>query len=57
MQEHAVNCSVIADGGQYLNLEEVYGEVPLGSSRIREIVSRINLFEEKVKDNGPDSTE
>ena len=56
-QEHAVNCPVIADGGQYLNLKEVYGQVPHRSSTIREIVSRITMFEEKIKNNGPDSVD
>ena len=54
-QEHAVNCPEVAEGGQYLNLAELYGEVPPASSRVREIVSRIVLFEEKIKDNSPGS--
>ena len=49
-QEHAVNCPEVAEGGQYLNMAELYGEVPLASARVREIVSRIVLFEEKVRD-------
>ena len=47
-QEHAINCPEIVDGGEFLNLNSVYGDVPLEDIKIREIVSRFVLFEEKL---------
>ena len=47
-QEHAINCPIIASGCELLSLQDVYGTVPLGEKRIRDIASRWMLFEEKV---------
>ena len=47
-QEHAINCPKIASGCELLSLKDVYGTVPLGDKRVRDIASRWMLFEEKV---------
>ena len=47
-QEHAINCPEIVDGGEFLNLNSLYGDVPLDDVKIREIVFRFLLYEEKL---------
>ena len=54
-QEHAINCPKIASGGRFLDMKDVYGEVPLeNNSNIIEIVERIELFE-KILENRTDN--
>ena len=55
-QEHAINCSEIADGGQYMDLRDIYGDVNVDDPKVREIVSRYNCFEEKVSAAGVERT-
>ena len=47
-QEHAVNCCEIVDNGQYMDLRDIYGDVPLDDSKVRDTVSRYVCFEEKA---------
>ena len=51
-QEHAVNCGEIVDDGQYMDLRDIYGDVPLDDSKVRDIVSRYVRFEEKALAKG-----
>ena len=47
-QEHVINCPELVKGEQFLNLNIVYGEVPLEDAKVREIASRFALFEERL---------
>ena len=51
-QEHVVNCAEIAEGGQYLDMRDLYGNVQANDSKIREIVLRYTRFEEMVASDG-----
>ena len=51
-QDHVVNCPEIADGHECLNLNILYGVVPVDNPTVREVVRRFEMFEERIRELG-----